>query len=107
MGSEMCIRDSWMAFSYKKLVFEKFSSWVFFPAWIGLIVVYYLGVVLPVMVFGTSLFPDLFASLFPDSTPGQALLNFYASAWTEIILTSLITVVLMALLPKRLRKPLW
>ncbi|MFZ1828880.1 MAG: hypothetical protein WAW42_08960 [Candidatus Competibacteraceae bacterium] len=97
----------WMAFSYKKLVFEKFSSWVFFPAWIGLIAVYYLGVVLPVMVFGTSLFPDLFASLFPDSTPGQALLNFYASAWTEIILTSLITVVLMALLPKRLRKPLW
>ena len=97
----------WMAFAYKKLVFEKFSSWLFFLAWIGLIAVYYLGVLLPVMVFGTSLFPDLFARLFPDSTPGQALLGFYASVWPELILTSLITAVILALFPKRLRRPLW
>lgn len=97
----------WMAFSYKKLVFEKLSSWVFFPAWIGLIAVYYLGAILPVFVFGTSLFPDLFAHVFPDSSPGQALLGAYAPLVPEMILTSLVTAVFLALLPKKLRNPLW
>lgn len=97
----------WMAFSYKKLVLKKPSSWIFFTAWIGLIAVYYFGIIFPVFVFGTSLFPDLFARVFPDSSPGQALLGFYVSLMPEMILTSLITVVFLALLPKKLRNPLW
>ena len=97
----------WMAFAYKKLVFEKLSSWLFFPAWIGLIAVYYFAFILPVMVFGTSLFPDLFAGVFPDGTPGQALLDLYISLWPEVTLTSLITAVFLALIPKKSRKPLW
>lgn len=96
----------WMAFAYKKLVFEKFSSWLFFPAWIGLIAVYFLGVVIPVLVFGASLSPDLFARVFPDATPGQALLDLCISIWPEVILTSLITAVFLALIPKKSRKPL-
>ena len=97
----------WMAFAYKKLVFEKFFSWLFFPAWIGLIAVYYLAFLLPVMVFGTSLFPDLFARVFPGGTPGQVLLDLYISLWPEVTLTSLITAVFLALIPKKSRKPLW
>lgn len=98
----------WMAFAYKKLVFEKFSSWLFFAAWIGLIAVYYLGVVIPVLVFGASLFPDLFARVFPDcGTPGQALLDLYASVWPELSFTSVVTTVFLSLIPKKSRKPLW
>jgi hypothetical protein len=97
----------WMAVAYKKLVFEKLTSWLFFAAWIGLIAVYYFGVVIPVLVFGVSLSPDLFARVFPDSRPGQALLDLYISLWPEAILTSLITAVFLALIPKKSRKPLW
>jgi len=97
----------WMAFAYKKLVFDKFSCWLFFPAWIGLIAVYYLGVVIPVLVFGASLSPELFARVFPDSTPGQALLDLYASVWPELSFTSVVTTVFLSLIPKKSRKPLW
>ncbi|MEI2783668.1 MAG: hypothetical protein V9H25_21520 [Candidatus Competibacter sp.] len=97
----------WMAFAYKKLVFEKFSSWLFFPAWIGLIAVYYFGVCIPVLVFGAGLSPDLFARVFRDGTPGQALLDLYISLWPEVTLTSLITAVFLTLIPKKSRKPLW
>ena len=98
----------WMAFAYKKLVFEKFASWLFFPAWIGLVAVYYLIFVIPAFVVGISLFPDLLAQTFPDSTPAQALGIFYrAVIWPELVLTSLITAAILALLPKKLRKPLW
>lgn len=99
----------WIAFAYKKLVFEKCSSWpLFFLAWIGLVAAYYLAFVIPAFVLGISLFPDLLAQVFPDSTPVQALGIFYrAVIWPELVLTSLITATILALLPKKLRKPLW
>ncbi|WP_300450210.1 hypothetical protein [Accumulibacter sp.] len=97
----------WMAFAYKKLVFENITSWLLFPAWSGLVAVYYFVILLPVMVFGSSLSPELFAHLFPDNTPPQALLAFYGLAWPEFILTSVTTTAILALLPKRLRKPRW
>jgi len=98
----------WMAFAYKKLVFEKLSFRLFLPAWIGLVSVYYLAVVIPAFVLGISLFPDLLARVYPDSTPAQALGIFYrAVIWPELVLTALITAVVLALLPNRLRQPLW
>ncbi|MDS4015692.1 MAG: LytS/YhcK type 5TM receptor domain-containing protein [Candidatus Accumulibacter sp.] len=98
----------WMAFAYKKLVFERFSSWLFFPAWIALVAAYYLAFVMPVFVLATSLLPDLSAQVFPDGLSAQALATFYrAVIWPELVLTSLITAAILALLPMRLRKPLW
>jgi len=97
----------WMAFAYKKLASKKLSSWLFLPAWVGLIAIYYFAAIIPVLVFGTGQFTGLFARIFPDCTPGQALLNLCVSIWPELILTALVTAMFLALLPKKSRIPLW
>jgi hypothetical protein len=99
----------WMGFAYKKLVYERFAnSTMRLPMWALLVVVYYAVWVIPGFTIGISLFyPAAYAEGYGDVSVIQAYFTTLPLVVPEILLTTVVTTIVMAALPKRYQKPLW
>jgi hypothetical protein len=96
----------WMGFAYKLLVQRYLEGFLRYVGWAALVVVYYAIFVVPGFIIGFMLFhPDVFAEL-GDSFPA-AYSALMTGVIPEMTLTTIITTVVMILLPSRYKKPLW
>jgi len=81
-------------FSERKLVFIAF--------WIGQVLIYYFIIVVPLFAIGTMIFyPD------PEYSFSTLLSNISLGVVREVILTVVISSIIMLVLPRRHKRPLW
>ena len=98
----------WMGISYKKLVHERLKMPWLLLGWIGLIAVYYYIMLFFFFVASSyTLFPSLFEELFDGLSLGQAYVGLMKAATPEFIATTIITTIIIAILPPKSRRPLW
>lgn len=98
----------WIGFAYKKLVHEKLTFPLQLLGWVGLIATYYF--VFLFFGFVTWLFlllPQGRILIFGDLPFQQAYLVLLQTAYPEVIFTTLITSIILAILPPKYRRPLW
>jgi hypothetical protein len=90
----------WMAYAYKKLVYERMQMPVRLLGWAGLIIAYYYIFVITGFSIGLALF-----------YAGGNLVPIYTSiangVTVEVILTMTITTLVILALPRQYQKPLW
>jgi len=90
----------WMAFAYKKLVYERMEMPSRLLGWVILVVIYYYVFVVPGFALGLVMFygePDLLGLYL---TISQGVLP-------EVIITSTVTTLVMLALPRQYHQPLW
>jgi hypothetical protein len=97
----------WIGYGYKKLLFERLTYPKILAGWVGLMLVYYYLILLPVVVFFSYLWPDLYQMVFKDVPPFQAYLNVLQPVSFEFALTTVVTMLVLVMLPRNYRKPLW
>lgn len=98
----------WMGISYKKLVHHKLKMPWLLLGWIGLVIVYYYVMLFFFFVTGfLVLFPSLFDELFGGLSLGQAYIALLTAATPEFIATTIITTLIIIVLPPKYRRPLW
>jgi hypothetical protein len=98
----------WMGFAYKKLIYERFgNSPMRLALWPLLVVIYYVVFVIPGFVIGIAIFyPTSYQDGYGASSIVEAYLATVPLVGPEIVMTSVVTTIVMAALPKRYRKPL-
>jgi uncharacterized membrane protein len=90
-----------IALSYRYIVFPKDRFLIFQINWIGVVLIYYYAVLIPIFVAGLKLInhdPNEYTIIYARLAQG---------AFPEVILTSIVTALILYALPKRSRKPLW
>ena len=94
--------------TYKKLVYQRMEFPWFLFGWVGLVIVHYYLIVLPVyfVVFFT-FDPVTFALHFGDATLWHLYTTMVKLAIPELIATVVITTIIIAALPPKYRCPLW
>jgi hypothetical protein len=90
----------WMAFSYKKLVYERLEMPGRLLGWAVLVVVYYYLFVVPGFVIGLALF-------YGEADPIGLYKALAAGVVTEAIITTVVTTLVWLALPRAYQKPLW
>lgn len=90
----------WMAFAYKKLVYERLEMPKRLLGWAGLIVVYYFIFVLPGFVIGLALF-------YGEAEPLALFATLAKGVIVELVLTTTVTTLMLLALPVKYHKPLW
>jgi hypothetical protein len=90
----------WMGLAYKELVYERLRMPFLLLGWAGLIQAYYFIFLAPGFVLGLVLF-------YGEQAPLQKYLTICEHAWIEALFTTLVTLAVLAVLPKKYRKPLW
>jgi hypothetical protein len=90
----------WMAFAYKKLVFERLKMPTRLIGWIFLVVIYYYVFVVPGFAIGLVAF-------YGESD----LLGVYAAlakgVIVEVLITTTVTTLALLALPQKYQRPLW
>ena len=95
----------WMGFSYKLLVFNRLQMPARIAGWAGLVLVYYYLVVAPGFVLGRYFFyPEMTAQ---DGTLLQQYLILAKGVAPEAGITTIVTSLVFAALPRRNQRPLW
>ena len=98
----------WMGSVYKKLIYEKFKMPWLLIGWVGSVVVYYYLILFFVFVAGSRiLFPPFYNDLFGELSIGQAYMGLMTAATPEFIATTIITTLIIIILPPKYRRPLW
>ena len=99
----------WMGLSYKKLVYEHTEMPLRLLGWAAIVLLYYYAFVIPGFVIGQALFyPDGYAEAYGEGTSVfQAYLELGKGVVPEALLTTLVTTLAYAALPRRHRRPLW
>ncbi len=99
----------WMGFAYKKLVHEHLEMPVALAGWVGLVLAYYYVFMVPISIYVTYLTkPAVFEAIFGASAPSlDVLLGIFNFVLPEAILTSVITALILAALPRKYHQPLW
>ena len=90
----------WMAFAYKKLVYERMKMPSRLLGWIILIVVYYYIFVIPGFVVGL-------AAFYGEADPIGLYTTLAKGAAIEVLVTTTVTTLAMLALPQKYQKPLW
>jgi LytS/YehU family sensor histidine kinase len=94
---------------FNGLVYKNFSwrlknnKFLSLVAWALQVIVYYVGIVIPLFAVGLAVF-------YPDPEYGNFLAFLGAlevGALPETLITTVITTIIMAALPERIRRPLW
>jgi hypothetical protein len=89
-------------FVYKYVTYGRFSGRMRLVAWVVQVLAYYYVFVVPLFALGVTMFyPD------PTSSFVPLLLTLWASVIPESIFTTVVTTLVMALLPERFKRPLW
>jgi hypothetical protein len=98
----------WMGIVYKKLIYERFgNSPMRLALWPLLVVIYYVVFVIPGFIIGMAVFhPASYQDGYGSSSIIEAYLATVPLVGPEIVMTSVVTTIVMAVLPKRFRKPL-
>lgn len=90
-----------IALCYRYIIFPRNRFLVFLITWIGVVLIYYYAVLIPVFVAGLKLInldPDEYTIIYARLAQG---------AFPEVILTSIVTALILFALPNSSRKPLW
>ena len=90
-------------YAYKKITW-RFSEkkLVFILLWVGQVLIYYFIIVVPLFAIGTMLFyPD------PEYSFSTLLSDISLGVVREVILTVVISSIIMLVLPRRRKRPLW
>jgi len=90
----------WMAFAYKKLVYERFEMPRRLLAWALSIVVYYYVFVVPGFVIGLTLF-------YGETDPISLYKALAIGVITETVIATVVTSLVWVALPRAYHKPLW
>lgn len=90
----------WMAFAYKKLVYERMQFPSRLAGWAILIVIYYYVFVVPGFVIGL-------AAFYGEADPLGLYVTLSKGVIIEMLITTTVTTLAMLALPQRYQKPLW
>jgi hypothetical protein len=90
----------WVAFAYKKLVYERMNMPIRLLGWVVLIVVYYYVLVIPGFVIGL-------AAFYGETDPLGLYAALAKGVVVEVLVTSAVTTLAMLALPQRYQRPLW
>jgi hypothetical protein len=90
----------WMAFAYKKLVYERLQMPARLAGWVVLILVYYYVFVVPGFVIGL-------AAFYGEEDPIGLYFALAKGVITEVLITTTVTTLVMLALPQRYHRPLW
>jgi LytS/YehU family sensor histidine kinase len=91
----------WMGVGYKVLVYERQKMPAMLFGWAGLILVYYFFILMPAFILGLKLLyrqPIVFTEMY---------LRLATGALPEVIVTLLATCLVLLVMPKIIRRPLW
>lgn len=99
----------WMGFAYGKLVFRNLQMPWLLLGWAAIVVAYYYAFVVPGFALGLNTFhPETFVAEYGE---GTSVLSAYGSIGKgvvpEVIFTTVFTMLILAALPARVRKPAW
>lgn len=90
----------WIAFAYKRLVYERLQMPVRLAGWVILVIIYYYVFVVPGFVIGLTAF-------YGETNP----IGLYAALSTgvivEVLITTTVTTLVLLALPQRYHRPLW
>jgi len=89
----------WMAFAYKKLVYERLKMPSRLGGWALLIVVYYYVFVVPGFVIGLTAF-------YGEADPVGLYITLAKGVVVEVLITTTVTTLVMLALPQRYHRPL-
>ena len=90
----------WMAFAYKKLVYERLQMPMRLLGWAVLIVVYYYVFVVPGFTIGLYLF-------YGETNPIELYAILGQGVVVELSVATIVTTLVMLALPRQQQKPLW
>lgn len=97
----------WVGWAYRCLHAKKSGQTWFYLGWAAIVAVYYFGTYLPVMAVTYHAFPSFFAQVAGEGTSLFSLIVFFYRGWLpEFAMTALVTCVVWAGLPCRMRRPL-
>jgi len=95
----------WMSTSYRWLVRKNLGSLKLLLGWGVLVMVYYFGVLVPLLTALTFLTPKLDGVIFnAGATLWQSLADVASGAVPEALLTTFVTAVMLALLPQKFKQ---
>jgi hypothetical protein len=90
----------WIAFSYKKLVYERMEMPVRLVGWIVLVVIYYYVFVVSGFVIGLAVF-------YGEADPIGLYLALAKGVIVEVLITTAVTTLALIALPRKYHRPLW
>jgi len=90
----------WMAFAYKKLVYERMQMPSRLAGWAILVVIYYYVFVVPGFVIGL-------AAFYGEADPIGLYIALAKGVVVEVFITTTVTTLALLALPHRYHKPLW
>jgi hypothetical protein len=90
----------WMAFAYKKLVYERLQMPSRLVGWIILVILYYYVFVVPGFVIGLAVF-------YGEADPIGLYGEIARGVVVEVLITSTVTTLAMLALPQKYHRPLW
>jgi hypothetical protein len=90
----------WMAFAYKKFVYERLAMPKRLLGWVVLIVIYYYVFVIPGFVIGLTAF-------YGETNPIALYATIGKGVVIEVLITTTVTTLAMLALPAKYHKPLW
>lgn len=90
----------WMAFAYKKFVYEKLQMPARLAGWIVLIVLYYYVFVVPGFAIGL-------AAFYGEPDPVGIYMALAKGVVVEVLITTSVTTLALLALPKKFQRPLW
>lgn len=90
----------WMAFAYKRFVYERMQMPARLAGWAGLVVIYYYIFVVPGFVIGLTAF-------YGEADPIGLYAALAKGVVTEVLITTTVTALVLLALPQKYHKPLW
>jgi len=89
----------WMAYAYKRLVYERLQMPSRLAGWVVLIIIYYYIFVVPGFVIGL-------AAFYGEADPISLYITLAKGVVTEVLITAAVTAVVMLALPQKYHRPL-
>lgn len=90
----------WMAFAYKRFVYERMQMPSRLVGWAILIIVYYYLFVIPGFVIGL-------AAFYGETNPLTLYVDLAKGVVVELLITTTVTTLVLLALPQKYHRPLW
>jgi hypothetical protein len=90
----------WMAFTYKKFLYERMQMPTRLVGWVVLVVLYYYVFVVPGFVIGL-------AAFYGEADPLGLYVDIAKGVIIEVLITTTVTTLVLLALPKKYHRPLW
>src|ERR1044071_1096253 len=90
----------WMAFMYKKFVYERLQMPARLAGWVVLVILYYYVFVVPGFVIGL-------AAFYGEADPLGLYVAISKGVIVEVLITATVTTLVLLALPQKYHRPLW